>query len=113
MRENRIRTIWKAGGAVVNGWLAIPTAFSAETMAHQGDPEILRRTVVAAGGTLRNAIMIGDSLTDIRTARAAGVPVIAVDFGYTDRPVSEFGPDRIISRFAQLPAAVTEIRAAN
>jgi phosphoglycolate phosphatase len=77
------------------------------------DPEVLRRTIVAAGGTLRNAIMIGDSLTDIRTARAAGVPVIAVDFGYTDRPVSEFGPDRIISRFAQLPAAVTEIRAAN
>jgi 4-hydroxy-2-oxoheptanedioate aldolase len=36
MRENRIRTIWKAGGAVLNGWLAIPTAFSAETMAHQG-----------------------------------------------------------------------------
>src|SRR5436190_3180108 len=36
MRENRIRTIWKSGGAVVNGWLAIPTAFSAETMAHQG-----------------------------------------------------------------------------
>jgi phosphoglycolate phosphatase len=77
------------------------------------DPEILHRTVVAAGGTLRNAIMIGDSLTDIRTARAAGVPVIAVDFGYSDRPVSEFGPDRIISRFAQLPAAVAEIRAAN
>lgn len=36
MRENRIRTIWKAGGAVVNGWLAIPNAFSTETMAHQG-----------------------------------------------------------------------------
>lgn len=36
MRENRIRTIWKTGGAVVNGWLAIPNAFSAETMAHQG-----------------------------------------------------------------------------
>jgi 4-hydroxy-2-oxoheptanedioate aldolase len=36
MRENRIRSIWKAGGAVVNGWLAIPTGFSAETMAHQG-----------------------------------------------------------------------------
>ena len=36
MRENRIRKIWKAGGAVVNGWLAIPTGFSAETMAHQG-----------------------------------------------------------------------------
>jgi 4-hydroxy-2-oxoheptanedioate aldolase len=36
MRENRIRTIWKSGGAVVNGWLAIPNVFSAETMAHQG-----------------------------------------------------------------------------
>jgi len=77
------------------------------------DPEVLRRTVVAAGGTLRNAIMIGDSLTDIRTARAAGIPVIAVDFGYTDRPVSELGPDRTISRFAQLPAAVADVCAAN
>lgn len=36
MRANRIREIWQAGGAVVNGWLAIPDAFSAETMAHQG-----------------------------------------------------------------------------
>ncbi len=36
MRENRIRTIWKAGGAVLNGWLAIPNGFSTETMAHQG-----------------------------------------------------------------------------
>ncbi|MDQ2693869.1 MAG: aldolase/citrate lyase family protein [Pseudomonadota bacterium] len=36
MRENRIRAIWKSGGAVVNGWLAIPSVFSAETMARQG-----------------------------------------------------------------------------
>jgi phosphoglycolate phosphatase len=76
------------------------------------DPEVLRRTIAAAGGILRNAIMIGDSLTDIRTARAAGIPVIAVDFGYTDRPVSEFGPDRIISRFAELPSAAAELFAA-
>ena len=53
--------------------------------------------------------MIGNSATDIRTARAAGVPVIAVDFGYSDRPVSEFEPDRIISHFAQLPAGVAAI----
>jgi phosphoglycolate phosphatase len=77
------------------------------------DPEVLRRTIAAAGGTLRNAIMIGDSLTDIRTARAADVPVIAVDFGYTNRPVSELGPDRIISRFTDLPLAVAELFAAN
>ena len=36
MRENRIRTMWKADQAVVNGWLAIPSSFSAEQMAHQG-----------------------------------------------------------------------------
>ncbi|WP_077033981.1 HpcH/HpaI aldolase/citrate lyase family protein [Pelomonas sp. KK5] len=36
MRENRLRRIWASGGAVVNGWLAIPNGFSAETMAHQG-----------------------------------------------------------------------------
>jgi 4-hydroxy-2-oxoheptanedioate aldolase len=36
MRENRLRTIWRNGGAAVNGWLAIPSAFSAEVMAHQG-----------------------------------------------------------------------------
>jgi len=36
MRPNRLREIWQAGGAVVNGWLAIANSFSAETMAHQG-----------------------------------------------------------------------------
>jgi 4-hydroxy-2-oxoheptanedioate aldolase len=36
MRANKLRQIWKAGGAAVNGWLAIPNSFSAETMAHQG-----------------------------------------------------------------------------
>jgi phosphoglycolate phosphatase len=73
------------------------------------DPEVLRRTVAAAGGTLSHSIMIGDSATDIRTARAAGIPVIAVDFGYSERPVAEFAPDRIISHFAQLPAAITYV----
>ncbi|MFQ5958662.1 MAG: HpcH/HpaI aldolase/citrate lyase family protein [Alphaproteobacteria bacterium] len=36
MRENRVRTIWAEGGAVVNGWLGIPSSVSAENMAHQG-----------------------------------------------------------------------------
>lgn len=72
------------------------------------DPEVLRKTIAAAGGDASRAIMVGDSITDIRTARAAGVPVVAVDFGYTERPVAEFGPDRIISHFAELPAAVAD-----
>jgi phosphoglycolate phosphatase len=53
--------------------------------------------------------MVGDSETDIRTARAAGIPVIAVDFGYSERPVTELEPDWIISHFSQLPAAVAAI----
>ena len=36
MRENHLRTLWKSGGAAVNGWLTIPSSFAAETMAHQG-----------------------------------------------------------------------------
>ena len=36
MRENKLRTMWAKGEAVVNGWLAIPSGFSAEVMAHQG-----------------------------------------------------------------------------
>ncbi|MEM7034344.1 MAG: aldolase/citrate lyase family protein [Chloroflexota bacterium] len=36
MRENKVKQIWKAGGAVVNGWLHIPSSYSAEVMAHAG-----------------------------------------------------------------------------
>lgn len=73
------------------------------------DPDMLRRTISAAGGDPQQAIMVGDSETDIRTARAAGVPVIAVDFGYSEAPVSGFAPDRIIGHFSQLPAAIAAI----
>jgi phosphoglycolate phosphatase len=73
------------------------------------DPDILRRTVAAASGDLRSAVMIGDSLTDVLTARAAGVPVIAVDFGYSDKPVADFAPDRVIGHFSQLPAAIEAV----
>ena len=50
--------------------------------------------------------MIGDSRTDIDTAKAAGIPVVAVDFGYTDRHVREFEPSRIISHFDELTVSL-------
>ena len=62
---------------------------------------------------MQHAVMIGDSITDIRTARAAGIPIIAVDFGYSDRPVAEFGPDQTISHYAELPASLAAISAVN
>ena len=55
------------------------------------DPQIFRATVMRAGGDPARAIMVGDSITDIRTARAAKVPIVAVDFGYTDVPVADIG----------------------
>jgi len=73
------------------------------------DPEVLRRTIHKAGGDPTHAIMIGDSETDILTARAAELPVIAVDFGYSARPVSEYGPDRLISHFGQLSEAIASL----
>ena len=76
------------------------------------DPRHLRETIAAAGGDPGNAIMVGDSETDIATGKAAAVPVVAVDFGYTTEPVSNYGPDRIISHFDELYAAVGELRGA-
>jgi phosphoglycolate phosphatase len=52
--------------------------------------------------------LIGDSRTDIDTAKAAGVPVIAVDFGYSDRHVREFEPSRIISHFDEVTLDLVE-----
>jgi phosphoglycolate phosphatase len=73
------------------------------------DPKPLIETVRRAGGDISSSLMVGDSVTDIRTARAAGMPVIAVDFGYTDVPVAKLGPDRVISHFDELFEAVREI----
>ncbi len=74
------------------------------------DPEVLKLTIERAGGTIADAVMIGDSATDIDTARAAGIPVIAVDFGYTEIPVARLNPDLVISHFDALPAAIAGLR---
>ncbi len=75
------------------------------------DPEMLRRTVERAAGKPAAAIMVGDSNTDVRTARAARVPVVAVDFGYSDVPIVSLKPDRIIGSLDELPRAVSALAA--
>ncbi len=72
------------------------------------DARHLLETIKAAGGDRDHAIMIGDSVTDIDTAKAAGIPVIAVDFGYSDRPVAEYEPSHIISHFDELTLTLVE-----
>ena len=72
-------------------------------------PKILLKTIERAGGSPERSVMVGDSASDIGAARAAGVPVIAVDFGYTETPVSALGPDRIIGDFLALPSAARDL----
>src|SRR5579871_3789528 len=69
------------------------------------DPGILRETVAKAGGQLASAVMVGDAGTDVGVARRAGVPVIGVTFGYTDVPMADLKPDRLIHHMRDLPAA--------
>jgi phosphoglycolate phosphatase len=70
------------------------------------DPVILQQTVARAGGQLSSAIMVGDAGPDIGVARRAGVPVIGVEFGYSEVPIAEFKPDRLVGHMGELPAAV-------
>ena len=70
------------------------------------DPIILQQTVAQAGGSIAATIMVGDAGPDVGVARRAGVPVIGVEFGYTDVPIAELKPDRLIGHMRDLPAAV-------
>jgi phosphoglycolate phosphatase len=70
------------------------------------DPRHFSMTVTQSGGAPHRAVMIGDSKTDIDTARNAKVPVIGVTFGYSDLPIEELGPDRVIGHFDELYEAV-------
>ena len=47
--------------------------------------------------------MVGDSITDVNTARAARVPVIAVSFGYRSETLEELGPDHVVDRLDEIP----------
>ncbi|MCX5514551.1 phosphoglycolate phosphatase [Kaistia algarum] len=79
--------------------------------ARKPDPLALIETIRRTGGQPEAAIMVGDSKTDIDTAKAAAVPVIAVDFGYTPVHVRDLGPDIVISHFDELAGAVAKVRA--
>lgn len=68
-------------------------------------PDHLLGTVAAAGGAPERTIMVGDSRTDLDTARAAGIPFVGVSFGYTPVPMAELCPDILIDSYADLDTA--------
>ena len=73
------------------------------------DPRHLTETIRRAGGEATDAVMVGDSATDVDTAIAAGVPVVAVAFGYSATPVAELGATVLIEHYDELYDAVAEI----
>lgn len=80
-------------------------------LVNKPDPGHLTGTLEMAGGNPARAFMIGDSITDIKTAKAAGIPVIGVTHGYTDQPIEELGADAVISHFDDLDCAIQGITA--
>jgi phosphoglycolate phosphatase len=75
------------------------------------DARVFHHVVDDLGGEGAGAIMIGDSATDVATARAAGVPVVLLSYGYTPEPAGTLGADAVIDAFAELPTVVGRILA--
>lgn len=69
----------------------------------------LIEAVVAVGGKLSRTIMVGDADTDADCARAAGTPLILVDFGYSEVPAAALAPDVLLHRFDDLLDACTDL----
>lgn len=73
--------------------------------ARKPDPTMLLQACEHLNTSVANVVMIGDSANDIEAARRAGIPVVAVDYGYNHgRPVAEENPDGIISDLRELLA---------
>ena len=72
-------------------------------------PEPLWEAVRRMGGVNESAVMVGDSETDAQTARAAGIPVVLLSYGYTHIPYEELKPDALIDSFADLPAIIERL----
>ncbi|WP_114391859.1 phosphoglycolate phosphatase [Oleisolibacter albus] len=89
-------------GAVVGG----------DTLAERKpSPAPLLWAMERLGQTRAGAVMVGDNANDVAAARAAGIPVIAVAYGYPRMPVAELGADLVIEQFAALPEALARLAA--
>jgi len=79
------------------------------TPAIKPDPRHLEAAVAACGGSMDRALMVGDAATDAGAARAGGVPLVLVSFGYSEIPAADLAPDVLIDHFDDLPAAAQRL----
>lgn len=73
------------------------------------DPEPLREAVRRAGGDPAQCVLIGDTITDRETARAAGVPSVLVTFGPEGEAVNALKPEATIGHYRELPSVVQRL----
>ena len=89
-----------------------PAILGADTLAvRKPDPLHLTETAQRIGADPKRAVMIGDTLTDLTTARRAGVPCILTTFGFAAEPLSDLAPDAIVEHFDQIPATCEHLSA--
>ncbi|MDB5409090.1 MAG: gph [Rhodospirillales bacterium] len=75
--------------------------------ARKPDPASLFETVRRLGRDIGSGVvMVGDSAADAGAARAAGVPVVLVGYGYSRTPLASLSPNALIAEFAALPDAL-------
>lgn len=74
-------------------------------------PDHLLETIRQAGGDPSRAIMVGDTKVDVATARAAGVAVIGVTFGYSDTPMRDLNPDALVASYDEILPAIDRLAA--
>jgi phosphoglycolate phosphatase len=74
------------------------------------DPAPLRLAIQQAGGG--RAAFVGDSIVDIQTAKAAGLPNVAVSFGFADRPARKLGADAVIDHYSELVPTLARLSSA-
>ncbi|MFM5894325.1 MAG: HAD-IA family hydrolase [Novosphingobium sp.] len=73
------------------------------------DPQALHAMVTRCGGG--RAAFVGDTTFDTRAARNAGLPSVAVSFGFCDAPPHELGADAVIDNFDELVPALRRFAA--
>ena len=87
-----------------------PVVLGGDSLAvRKPDPGHLVETIRRAGGAPGAAAMVGDSMADVAAARGAGVPVVAVTFGYTRTPPRDLGADALIDGFDELIPALARL----
>ena len=70
-------------------------------------PDLIELMIERGGGG--KAAYVGDTTYDTGAAKAAGIPCVAVSFGFNDLPVQELGADAVIDHFDQLIPALARL----